>query len=257
MIISHEHRYVYVEVPRTGSSAIRKELREMYGGEPILRKHATYRDFLRTATEDEKTYFVFSGIRNPLDVAVTRYTHLKGNVKDHFTDPWHVTVRNSLASKIERRIYAWIQRTDATFEQFLKRWYVVPYDTWTSLDHDRIDMVLRFEHLPEDFEAALRRIGLEPLRPLPVVNKTPGRERDFVNYYTPEAIKRASWVFGPYMDEWGYAFPEEWGKVHAPAWSRVLMRIARFYRGIYWKYFRFADYVAKRPSNRPVPDLGA
>ena len=30
----------------------------------------TYRDFLRQATEDEKTYFVFSGIRNPLDVAV-------------------------------------------------------------------------------------------------------------------------------------------------------------------------------------------
>ena len=151
MIINHEHRYVYVEVPRTGSSAVRKELQEMYGGEHILRKHATYRDFLRqatqdvrdfaakmprsngrtgsigtVATEDEKTYFVFSGIRNPLDVAVTRYVHLKSNVKDHFTDSWSVKVRNSLASKIERRIYAWIQRTDATFEQFLKRWYVVP-----------------------------------------------------------------------------------------------------------------------------------
>jgi hypothetical protein len=256
MIINHEHRYVYVEVPRTGSSAVRKELQEMYGGEHILRKHATYRDFLRQATEDEKAYFVFSGIRNPLDVAVTRYVHLKSNVKDHFTDSWSVKVRNSLASKIERRIYAWIQRTDATFEQFLKRWYLVPYDTWTSLDHGSIDMVLRFEHLPSDFEEALQRIGLEPKRPLPVVNKTPGRERDFVSYYTPEAIKRAVWVFGPYMEEWGYAFPDEWGSVRMPAWSRPAMRIARFYRGFYWKYFRFADYVAKRPQ-RPVVDSGA
>ena len=257
MIINHEHRYVYVEVPRTGSSAVRKELRVMYGGQPILRKHASYRDFLRQATDDEKTYFVFSGVRNPLDVAVTRYIHLKGNVKDHFTDPWSIKVRNSIASKIERRIYAWIQRRDATFEQFLKRWYLLPYDTWTSLDHSSIDMVLRFEHLPEDFEEALRRIGLEPQRPLPVVNKTPGRERDFVSYYTPEAIKRAVWVFGPYMEEWGYPMPEQWGPVRTPAWSWILQRIARFYRGIYWKHLRFADYVAKRPQDRPVPDAGA
>lgn len=253
MMISHEHRYVYIEVPRTGSSAVRRELQEMYGAEPILRKHATYRDFLRQASDEEKTYFAFSGIRNPLDVAVTRYVHLKGNVKDHFTDPWSVKVRNSLASRIERRIFAWVQRTDATFGEFLKRWYLLPYDTWTSLDHQGIDMVLRFEHLHDDFAEALRRIGLEPVRPLPVVNATPGREPDFESYYTPEAARRAVWVFGPYMEQWGYRFPESWGAVRVPAWSKVLMRIVRFYRSIYWKYFRFADYVARRPQ-RPTAD---
>ena len=178
-------------------------------------------------------------------------------MKDHFTDSWSVKVRNSLASKIERRIYsldpAHRCHLRAVPEALIA---LVPYNTWTSLDHGSIDMVLRFEHLPSDFEEALQRIGLEPKRPLPVVNKTPGRERDFVSYYTPEAIKRAVWVFGPYMEEWGYAFPAEWGHVRMPAWSRPAMRIARFYRGIYWKYFRFADYVAKRPQ-RPVADSGA
>jgi hypothetical protein len=256
MMISHEHRFVYIEVPRTGSSAVRRELEEMYGAKPILRKHATYHDFLRQATDDEKTYFAFSGIRNPLDVAVTRYVHLKDNVKDHFTDPWSVKVRNSLASRIERRIYAWTQRTNATFEQFLRRWYLLPYDTWTSLDHEGIDMVLRFENLQDDFAVALRRIGLEPVRPLPAVNVTPGRERDYVGYYTPESIKRATWVFGPYMEEWGYALPQSWGTVTVPGWSKVLMRIARFYRSIYWKHIRFGDYVARRPP-RPAGDSGA
>ena len=256
MMISHEHRYVYVEVPRTGSSAVRAELRATYGAEPILRKHATYRDFLRQATEDEKTYFAFSGIRNPLDVAVTRYVHIRDNVKDHFTDPWSVRVRNSLASRIERRIYTWTKRTNATFEQFLERWYLLPYDTWTSLDHAEIDMVLRFEHLQEDFAEAIRRIGLEPARPLPAVNVTPGRERGFVDYYTPAARKRAVWVFGPYMEQWGYSFPASWGPVRVPAWSWALMRVARFYRSIYWKYFRFGDYVARRPR-RPSADAGA
>jgi hypothetical protein len=256
MMISHEHRYVYIEVPRTGSSAVRRELREMYGAEPILRKHATYRDFLRQATDDEKSYFAFSGIRNPLDVAVTRYVHIKDNVKDHFTDPWSLKVRNSLASRMERRIYAWTQRTNATFEQFLSRWYLLPYDTWTSLDHEGIDMVLRFEKLQDDFADALRRIGLEPVRPLPAVNVTPGRERDYVSYYTPDAIKRAVWVFGPYLEQWGYGFPQSWGPVSAPFWSKVLMRIARVYRSIYWKYIRFGDYVARRPP-RPAGNSGA
>jgi hypothetical protein len=252
MIISHEHRYVYVEVPRTGSSAVRRELEEMYGGRMILRKHATYRDFLRQATDDEKTYFAFSGIRNPLDVAVTRYVHLKDNVKEHFTDAWSVKVRNSMAGRLERRIYDWVQRTDASFEAFLSRWYLLPYDTWTSLDHEKIDMVLRFEHLPDDFAEALRRIGLEPVRPLPVVNETPGRERDFAGYYTPAAIRRAAWVFGPYMEQWGYEFPESWGPVRVPGWSKLLMRFVRVYRAIYWKYLRFGDYVARRPRRQAV-----
>lgn len=245
MVISHVHRYVYVEVPRTGSSAVARELRENYAGEQILRKHATYRDFLRQATDDEKTYFTFSGVRNPLDVAVTRYVHLKGNAKDHFTDTHHVTIRNSLASRLERRIYRWVQEKDADFTAFLRRWYLLPWDTWTSLDHKRMDFVIRFEHLVDDFADVLRRIGLEPVRPLPVVNVTPGKDRHFTEYYTPAARKRAAWVFGPYMEEWGYAFPADWGRVRVPWWSRVLARAARVVRGVYWRYFRFGDYVKK------------
>ena len=245
MVISHLHRYVYVEVPRTGSSAVSQELRKNYAGELILRKHATYRDFLRVATPDERTYFVFSGVRNPLDVAVTRYTHLKEDSRGHFSDPHHVGLRNSLASRLERRVFAWVQRTNADFATFLRRWYVLPYDTWTSLDHDRMDMVLRFESLADDFAEVLRRIGIQPVRALPVFNATPGRERDFISYYTPPAIRRAVWVFGPYMEHWGYSFPASWGVVSAPAWSRYLMRIVRWFRAVYWNHFRFADYVKR------------
>jgi hypothetical protein len=248
MIISHSHRYVYVEVPRTGSSAVSAELRESYDGELVLRKHATYRDFLRLANEDEKTYFAFSGVRNPLDVAVTRYVHIRSDSKRHFTDPNEAAKRNSLASRLERRIFSWVQRNDASFEQFLRRWYVVPYDTWTSLDHHRMNHIIRFESLAEDFADAVRHIGLEPVRPLPVVNATPERDRDFVSYYTPAAIRRAAWIFGPYMEQWGYAFPAEWGTVRAPWWSRLLYRVARVPRAIYWRFFRFSDYVRRQPG---------
>ena len=248
MIVSHRHRYVYVEVPRTGSSAVSAELREHYDGQLVLRKHATYRDFLRHATDDEKTYFAFSGVRNPLDVAVTRYVHIAADSKRHFTDASEIAKRNSLSSRLERRIFDWVQRNDASFEDFLRRWYLVPYDTWTSLDHRRMDHIIRFESLADDFETTIRRIGLEPVRPLPVVNATPEREGDFVSYYTPGAIKRAAWIFGPYMEEWGYAFPPEWGPIRVPLWAKVLQRVARVPRSAYWRWVRFGDYVKRQPG---------
>jgi hypothetical protein len=254
MILSHEHRYVYVEVPRTGSTAVKRELRDQYDGHGILAKHATYRDFLRHATEDEKGYFVFSGIRNPLDIAVSRYVNLRENARGHFTDPAEIAKRQSLAGRLERGIHRWVRRTDADFETFFLRWYMLPYDTWTSLDHKQMDMVLRFESLADDFDAVLHKIGISPVRRLPQANVTPGRERDFVSYYTPKAIKRAAWVFGPYLREWGYEFPPEWGDVKVPWWSWPFMRVVRFIRGIYWRYFRFADVVKRRPGGvRAIP----
>lgn len=36
MIISHEHKYLFIEIPLTASWAVRKELCEFYGGEAIL-----------------------------------------------------------------------------------------------------------------------------------------------------------------------------------------------------------------------------
>lgn len=248
MIISHTHRYVFIEMPRTGSRAVATELQEFYDGQEILRTHATYRDFLRQATEDERTYFSFSSVRHPLDVAVTRYAHLRANKDNRFYDRRQVALRNSLSSRIERRIHRWVVKHDADFEAFLLRWYVLPYDTWTTLDHRRLDMVMRTETLADDFAVALRRMGIEPVRRLPVLNATPGREEDFVSQYTPRAIRRAGWVFGPYMEEWGYAFPEAWGEVHVPMWSRILLHIVRVPRMLYWKYIRFADYVKKRPG---------
>lgn len=248
MIISHKYRYVFVEVPRTGSTSISAELRENYDGHGVLRKHASYQDFLRVASSEEAKYFTFSTVRNPLDIAVTRFVRLKHDVQELYQDRSKIAIRNSLSARLERRIFRWVQRTDADFEAFLRRWYFLPYDTWTTLDHKQMDAVLRFETLAGDFDRALRQMGIEPLRSLPVLNATPGRDSDWTSYFTPNAIRRAIWVFGPYMRRWGYSFPPSWGDVRVPIWSEVLYRAAHIFRSIYWRYFRFSDYVKRRPG---------
>lgn len=52
MVISHKYEYLFVELPRTGTTAIHNELLEKYDGQGILSKHANYRDFLKIASEE-------------------------------------------------------------------------------------------------------------------------------------------------------------------------------------------------------------
>ena len=139
------------------------------------------------------------------------------------------------------RVAQWLVRTDATFETFLLRWYRAPFDSWASPDQAKFNSVIRFEELQADFARTLGEIGLTVVRDLPAANTTPGRERNWLQYYTPRAQHRAIWIFGPYMRRWGYPFPSEWGNVSVPIASEAYYRLARFGRSLYWNYFRFRD----------------
>jgi hypothetical protein len=238
MIISHSHRYVFVELPRTGSTAVRRELRELYDGTPILHKHSTYDEFRRQASADELRYFVFSTIRNPLDDAVSRYFKLKTDHGQRFSDVSRQKNRRPLNELLDRWQYRYLSTRNPDFSQFFLHFYRLPYDTWASLDHRTFDFVMHFERLVDDFAEALRRIGIEPVRPLPSRNVTGSRERNFAQYYSPAARRRALRVFGPYMRRWGYEFPPDWelpepSPVHDISYA-AYSRLAR----TYWAHIR-------------------
>ena len=237
MIISHTHRYLFVELPRTGSTAISAELREMYDGEPILHKHATYEEFLKVASPDEKKYLVISGIRNPLDDAVSRYFKLRTDHKGRFSrgSTRHKRLLNRI---IDRRTFGFVKRSNAAFPEYFMRHHLLPYDRWSSLSHDRFDFIIRFEHLAEDFETALRRLGIEPRRPLPTVNATASRSRDYRDYFPPYTRGRARRVFGPFMERWGYSFPAEWDVAGVTRGDRIGYAIFSFLASLYWRHVR-------------------
>lgn len=51
MVISHKHKYLFIEFPLTGSTSVSKALIENYDGERILHKHSSYFDFCKVATD--------------------------------------------------------------------------------------------------------------------------------------------------------------------------------------------------------------
>lgn len=249
MIISDRYRYLFVELPRTGSTAVHRELCSLYDGEPILTKHGTYEAFLKIATERQKRYFAASSIRNPMDDAIGKYFKVKGGRAAGARRRKHNGARADAPKGSEDRLLnrlvdthmtRFVRKTDADFATFFLRYYVFPYDTWASLSHKRFNFVMRFETLAADFGQALRLIGIEPQRSLPVANPTADRRADYVAYYVPNTRSRARRVLGSYMARWGYRFPSSWGIPGATAMDHRGYSLYSFFACFCWRYVRRA-----------------
>jgi hypothetical protein len=232
MVISHKYRYLFIEVYRTGSTAISSELCELYDGHKILSKHSRYHEFLKVATEEEKKYFVFSGIRNPMDMVVSGYVKMKNDHKGRYTNPKEWRRNGGTISDKNLKLYQTVK--DLTFEEYFNKYFKFPYDNWSNVAHDRFDFILRFENIQNDFSELLRRLNIEQKRVLPIRNKTEQKE-SFINYYTPAIREKAIFIFGPFMRKWGYSFPEGWDPETAGPLSFTLFIILGILRKNYWK----------------------
>jgi len=85
------------------------------------------------------------------------------------------------------------------FSDWFCKFYRTPYIEWSLFDHKKFDHIIRFDHIQEDFNTCLNKLGINPVRELPVVNKTKGRGKDFLRYYNKNAIARAEKIFGPFF----------------------------------------------------------
>ena len=234
MVISDTYKYLFVEMYNTGSTSISNELCEFYEGRRILKKHSRYHEFLTIATEEQKKYFVFSGIRNPMDSIISVYSKFAGNHKGKFTNPQDWKVNGGYVKENQRKLYADVKNSNLNFQQFFKKYYKVPYDKWSRLDHEKFDYIIRYENIQDDFSIVLQKLNIEQKRELPRLNKTLGKE-DYTQYYTPDIRKRAVFVFSPFMEKWGYSFPEDWKVKRTPVVSKILFELLGIKRSVTWR----------------------
>jgi hypothetical protein len=242
VIISDRLRYVFIEQPHTASTAVREELCELYGGSPILHRHATWPEFLAVATAAQKKYFVFSGLRNPLDEAISVFFKYKTDHKGRFTR----TGSNPRApSQRRQEAFEFVNDGSGDFAAYLARYHRLPFDNDTLIHHRRMGFVIRYEHLQEDFARVLEKLGIEQVRPLPVINRT-DRKQHYLTYYTPEAQERARHAFGPFMKKWGYPLPPEWGPAGVPRSAELKFRALGIGRFVYRRYIRTESTLPAR-----------
>jgi len=234
MVVSDKYKYLFIELPLTGSTALSNELCDLYEGEKILRKHSRYQEFLKIATAEQKKYFVFSGIRNPMDLVVSEYLKIKNNHKKRYTTPSEWRRNGGTLSDESLRLYEEITNNNLSFQEYFKKYFKLPYDNWSSVAHKKFDFIIRFETLGRDFNQVLKKLNVEPKRDLPQINKTSAKE-EFSKYYTPEIRAKAVFIFGPFMKRWGYSFPDEWNVKKPGAVSLILFELVGAVRQVYWR----------------------
>ena len=240
MIISHKYKFLFIGLPFSASSAISKELNLKYDGRPLLAKHSLYHEFKKNATKEELEYFVFSVLRNPMEIVVTTYEKVRANSKGNFTNPDLFVENGGHITEKQRSIYSFIHNKQATFQQYFNKFFNIPYDNLAALTVEHCNHVIRYENLNNDYLSTLKKVGIKNPRTLPVANKTTGKKNDLSAYYTKDIKEKAIFIFGPFIKKYNNSFPQEWGSVKQSTRSLILFKVLGFLRKIKYKYFRKA-----------------
>ena len=232
MIISHKYKFLFIGLPFSASSALTKELHTNYEGKPFLRKHSLYYEFAKVATEEEKKYFVFAVLRNPMEMTVTVYEKMRANAKGNFTNTQLFQKNGGHITDQQLERFKFIQDNNASFQEYFLQFFTKPHDTLASMTVNKCDFVIRYEHIAEDYITALKMAGVVSPLPLPVANKTSGKKKNEMDYYTEEIQQRAVYVFGPFLKKHGYNFPESWKNITIPYTSKILFELLSIVRRI-------------------------
>ncbi len=174
MIIDEKLKYIFIGLPYSGSSAISKELIENYNGKTLFHKHANIPLLLKIRPHiNINDYLIFAVRRDPIDITISMYNKFLTNANDMYTDPKHFIENGGFVSKKERNTYLKIHKYNWSFENFIKHTYRFKhYNNDLSINNKYINYIIKFEEMSNDFDKCLKKIGLKPMRVLPVYNIT-------------------------------------------------------------------------------------
>ncbi len=197
MIIDFEKKYIFVGLPFSASSAISKELTEIYNGQTILAKHTNIPSLIKERPDiNIKDFYIFAVVRDPIEIVLTKYNKLITNAHEVYTKPEFWIENGGFVSKKARNLYKLATENNWSFEDYVRNVYkVLPYDNDLTLNAPYLTSFIRFNNLAEDFKKCLSEIGIEPVRDLPTYNKTKKVVSD-----VELDEKLISYVFGPFYN---------------------------------------------------------
>ena len=206
MIVSLEHRFIFAAIPKTGTHAVRRALREHMGSQDmeqvglfVQRKlpipelaeirhgHLTLQQVRRHLSAEEfDGFFKFAFVRNPFDRFVSYCAFMTRAQGQFERDPKGV-MRHFLANPPARHILFQPQHTFVT-------------------DPDRnllSDDLGRVEEMQQSYDRIATRIGI-PSQPLEKVNAS--SRRDYRQYYDQPLIDGVARLYSRDLELFGYEF---------------------------------------------------
>lgn len=216
MLLSYRHQFLFVHIAKTGGTSVRAALRPLLWRDPLfwlafpcrrlshLTGHRSVTKFPRHAKviaakemlphEIFARLYKFAFVRNPWDLQVSSYHHLKRE-------------RPHLVAHV---------KDFADFVRFKldpERAYEYHLDTSIEMQSDYlkdlsgrivVDFIGRYEQLQDDFDQVCERIGVAK-RPLP--HKRQAKDRsDYRRYYDDRTADLVAQRFRPDIEAFRYRF---------------------------------------------------
>ena len=207
MIISHQHRFVFAAVPKTGTHSVRQALREHLSAEDLeqvglfVNKRLPFPELaamqhghlslrqVRPHLGEERfaSYLKFAFVRNPFDRFVS-YCAFRTRTGGAFQRAPHAVMEHFL----------FVEPPDGHI-LFEPQHQLLVDDDGNLLT----DMVGRFEDMQASYEAICARIGIPP-RQLDRVNAS--SRGDYRQYYTPALVDAVAMRYRRDLELFGYEF---------------------------------------------------
>ena len=176
-MLSHEHKFIFIHINKTGGSSIEQFFCGQY--ENIPAKHVPV-SYYRGKYPG---YFRFSFVRNPWDKVVSQYEFRK-RTKDCYTFPEGMTFDEFIHKPIGRPLQNQL-------------------DWITIRGRIAVDFIGRYETLQRDFNAVCRHIGIEP-GTLPHIHKSD--RKHYREYYTDETREIVHKIFSRDIEYFNYKY---------------------------------------------------
>jgi hypothetical protein len=195
MIISESHQFIFLAIPKTGTSSIEKALGQHASPTTRrFRKHATCARLKRELPPDFwQNALKFAFVRNPYDRMQSWYFYRQ---RAELADPAHP----------RHNRYTGNMSFEQFIDSFAKHDWMLNQVAWVapaSLGGEKqLDFVGRFESLERDYREVCERIGI-PCTPLPLVRSS-GNKSGMSGLWTAHTRRVVNKHFRKDFDYFGY-----------------------------------------------------
>jgi Sulfotransferase family len=210
MIVSHQHRFIFLKTNKTAGTSIEAGLSRLCGPDDIITPYREDNEPYRQALTPQNYR-----IEHPLKPQRTLWRKLLGRPERYYhpsvgfyehMPAWRV--RAYLGEEVWRSYFkfafdrnpwdrqvSWYfyktksKRRRPSFDRFMRdraKAFVSNFDIYALDGEMAVDFLGRYEDLEKDLATALERIGVGKIVALPKTNVSVIRERDYRSYYSPE-----------------------------------------------------------------------
>lgn len=207
MIISHKYKFIFIAVPKTGTTSIRNFLQpycdifpnlDLKSPQYVHTNIKTLKQRFKNKNWNFDEYFKFGFVRNPWDRVVSEY-HYKINYADreNLNKPYYKPFMSQC--KLIKKINNFNKAVTLNLLNGANQSSYMLDDNQKNL----MNFIGKFENLNEDFKFICKKIGVEENN-LPHENKS--IHRHYKEYYNQESIQFIQEKFKQDIETFDYKF---------------------------------------------------